>query len=181
MTTKPANSDGGGAFWRVEDDAIIIAPPVLTVWSKFRLGLAVLIAMLAGFFAVVVFFHPGWLHLPRSRASELGAGTLFLAAIIQMLLTVTTVLGALAIVRGDAINVRGRRYARSRIIRVAVETRPFSPADRPALTVVIRQRRREKKITVVPSGMALASELTPLARRLETWLQQQSASNPGAA
>ncbi len=161
----------------MENNQIIVNPPVITFWSKFRLVLSVVIAMAAGALAVLVIFQPAWFDLPDPRMAYLGAGMLFLAAVAQMLLMVTSVLGATAIVRGDGINVRGRRYPWSRIKRIATEQTPFDPAGRPALVLMVRKRRREKKITIIRAGMVGEGELAPLARQIDKLIRQFAASN----
>ena len=175
MSKKPKETP----FWRLENNQIIVNPPVIAFWSKFRLVLSVVIAMVAGALAVLVIFQPAWFHLPQARIAYLGAGMLFLAAVAQMLLMVTSVLGATAIVRGDGINIRGRRYPWSRVKLIATERTPFDPAGRPALVLTVIKRGREKKISIIRAGIVEEGELAPLARRIDQLIRQFAAKKTG--
>lgn len=162
-------------FWRVENKQIFIHPPVIRFWARVRLVSSVVIAMLGGSLAVIALFRPDWFHFTNPQASHLLAPVILLMAVGQMLLVIKSVLGCLAVVRADCINVRGRRYAWKNITDVTMERPQNGPADKPSLMLHIQKKTKIKQVVMVPDGMVEQDALAPLYHRVNQILKQAQA------
>ena len=173
---RPAESE---PFWRIENKKIFIHPPVIRFWSKVRLVSSVVIAMLAGSLAVMALFRPDWFRFANPDATHLLSPIILLMAIGQMLLVINSVMGCLAVVRGDCINVRGRRYPWKYITDVTMERPENGPADKPGLILHIQKKKKARRVVMVPDGMVDQAELAPLYHRVNQLIKQFKSS--GAA
>ncbi len=162
-------------FWRIENKRIFIHPPVIRFWAKVRLVSSVVIAMLGGSLAVIALFRPDWFRFTNPQAAHLLAPVILLMAAGQMMLVIKSVLGCVAVVRADCINVRGRRYAWKNITDVTMERPQSGPADKPSLMLHIQKKNKIKPVVMVPDGMVTQEVLAPLYHRVNQILKQAQA------
>ncbi len=162
-------------FWRTENKQIFVHPPVIRLWAKVRLVSSVVIAMLGGALAVMALFRPDWFRFANPQASHLLAPVILLLAVGQMMLVIKSVLGCLAVVRADCINVRGRRYTWKTITDVTMDRPQTGSADKPALVLHIQKKNKIKQVVMVPDGMVDQEALAPLYHRVNQILKQAQA------
>ena len=168
-------------FWRIQDNQIFIHPPFIRLWSKVGLVASVVIALLGGALAMMTMFHPEWFHLTSPQAARLFAPCILVMAVGQMMLIIKSVMGCLAVVRRDCVNVRGRKYPWKLITDVTMERPRTGPADKPSLVLHVSKKNKSRQVVMVPEGMVEQNDLAPLYHRVSQILKQAKAKLAGTA
>ena len=176
---KGSRAPEESSFWRIENNQIFIHAPVISVWSRVGLVSSVVIAMLGGAMAVLAMFHPEWFHFTNPRAAGMFAPGILVLAVGQMLLTIKSVMGCLAVVRKDCVNVRGRKYPWRLITDVTMERPRTGAADKPSLVLHINKKNKARQLIMVPGGMVEQNDLAPLYHRISQVLKQAKAKLAG--